>query len=109
MRSRPRPKLTIRFFADEWANYQYRATPNKQKVPKRALNEQYLNALDWHLAVDTIRSNDLKAMLAILEHDTDVENNTVEWTHPMILGVKANSADNPDWHSAMNGPDKVGY
>jgi hypothetical protein len=101
--------LPNRFFADEWANYQDPATPNKQKVPKRALNEQYLNALDWHIAVDMLRSNDLKAMLALVERDTNVETNTVEWTHPMILGAKANSTDNPDWHSTMNGPDKVGY
>jgi hypothetical protein len=61
------------------------------------------------LSIGTSQSNDLKAMLALVDQGTDVDHNTVEWTHPTILGAKANSADNPDWHSAMNGPDKVGY
>jgi hypothetical protein len=98
-RSGRRPKLSNQFFADEWANYQDPTTLHKQKVPKSALNEQYLNALDWHLAIDMIRSNDLKSMLAVVDQNADVDHGTVEWTHPMILGAKANSADNPDWHS----------
>ena len=42
------------------------------------------------------------------EHDTDLENDTVEAMHPLFLTAKANAADNPTWNEAMNGPNHDG-
>jgi hypothetical protein len=48
-------------------------------------------------------------MMRLIAAYTDVEHNTVEWMHPMILAAKANSEDTPRWEEAMNGPNKAGY
>ena len=45
----------------------------------------------------------------MMQENTDVEYNTVEWMHPMFLGAKPNSEDNPTWEEAMNGPNRQGY
>ena len=34
---------------------------------------------------------------------------TVEEMHPLALMTKADTADNPNWGQAMNGPDSAGY
>jgi Reverse transcriptase (RNA-dependent DNA polymerase) len=88
--------------------------PNAYRNPKRkiraeGLNQQFLMALQWNQLVETLQSADLRAMMNLLEQHTDLENNTVEWMHPMILAAKANAEDNPTWDQAMNGPDRSGY
>jgi len=85
-------------------NYQAGKDP-KQKVPASALNDEYLNSLNWNLAIDALRSNDLKSMMAMMNQDTDPNDNMVEWMHPIFFGSKANSEDNPTWQEAMNGPN----
>jgi len=97
-----------RVFGEEWTNYQAGKDP-KQKIHGGALNQQYLNALNWKLTTNLLQSNDLKAMMSLIDQNTDPEHNTIEWMHPMIFGSKANSEDNPTWEEAMNGPNRAGY
>jgi hypothetical protein len=47
-------------------------------------------------------------MMHLTEQHTDLEINTVEWMHSLVLSTKANSEDNPTWDQAMNGPDRHG-
>jgi hypothetical protein len=51
----------------------------------------------------------MRGMMAMMHEYTDPEYNTVEWMHPMLLGAKANSEDNPTWEEAMNRPNRKGY
>ncbi len=92
---------------DNWT-YHTAKTP-KQKIRTGVLNEQYLSALDWRLTIDLLKSADMRAMLALVDDHTDIDTRTIEWMHPMMLGAKANSEDNPNWAQAMNGPDQAGY
>ena len=101
-------KPNQKVFGQEWVNYQAGKDP-KQKLRAGALNDQYLNALNWKLAINLICSNDMRGMMAMMHENTDPEYNTVEWMHPMFLGAKANSEDNPTWEEAMNGPNRKGY
>jgi hypothetical protein len=89
-------------------------SPHAYKNPKHSVraslyNDQFLMALNWTQAVESLRSIDHSAMMNLVERHTDIENNTVEWMHPMILAAKANADDNPTWEQAMNGPDRKGY
>jgi hypothetical protein len=65
--------------------------------------------LNWKLALNAIRSNDLKGMMTEMELHTDPDDRTLDWMSPMIFGAKANSEDTPTWEQAMNGPDQDGY
>jgi hypothetical protein len=66
-------------------------------------------AINWSQTVKSLRSVDHSAMMNLIQLHNDVENNTVEWMHPMVLAAKANAEDNPTWEKAMNGPDRDGY
>jgi hypothetical protein len=79
------------------------------RAPRGALNRQFLNSLNWKLALNAIRSNDLKGMMTEMELHTDPDDRTLDWMSPMIFGAKANSEDTPTWEQAMNGPDRDGY
>jgi hypothetical protein len=91
----------------QWYNYQNGKKP-QQKMRSGALNEQYFAALDWEETPRATKSANLKATLAPKESHTDVDENTVEWMHPMMLAAKAKE-ENPTWEEAMNDPDKAGY
>jgi hypothetical protein len=87
---------------------------NAYENPKRSVrsslyNNQFLMALNWFHAVESLRSVDHSAMMNVIDKHTDVDHNTVEWMHPMILSAKANAEDNPTWDQVMNGPDREGY
>ena len=73
------------------------------------MNNQFLMALKWTEMVETLRSANLRAMMHLIEAETDLDFNTVEAWHPLALAAKANSADNLTWDEAMNGPDRAGY
>jgi hypothetical protein len=81
----------------------------KQTVRASLLNNQFLMAMNWNTVVESLCSADHYAMMANVESHTDIEANTVEWMHPMVLAAKANAEDNPTWDQAMNGPDRDGY
>jgi len=80
-----------------------------KKAPRAALNQQYLNTMNWNLALLAICSNNLKSMMAQMQQDVDPDDGTLDWMNPMIFGAKANSEDKPTWEQAMNGPDCEGY
>jgi len=44
-----------------------------------------------------------------MQQHTDLDQNTVEWLHPMMFMIQANAQDNPTWDEAMNGPNQEGY
>jgi hypothetical protein len=81
----------------------------KGKTRLSTLNDQYLQRLNWKMAIRSIRSHDMRAMATLTQQHTDPYDDTVDWMHPMILGSKANSEDTPTWEQAMNGPDADGY
>ena len=59
--------------------------------------------------VETLHSANLCTMMHLIEAEMYLDFNTVEAWHPLALAAKANSADNPTWDEAMNGPDRAGY
>ena len=44
-----------------------------------------------------------------MQQNSDLDHNTVEWFHPVMLMVQVNAQDNPRWEEAMNGPNQAGY
>lgn len=113
-RSGRRVKRPDRLIENMFAAHGFDSEPNAYRNPKRKvraahLNHQFLMALQWTQVVESLRSADLRAMLNLIDQNTDPDSNTVEWMHPMILAAKANAADNPTWDQAMNGPDQAGY
>jgi hypothetical protein len=69
----------------------------------------FLMGLNWNHVVMSLRSVDHLAMMTLVKWHTDIDENTVEWMHPMVLAAKANAEDNPTWDQAMNGPEREGY
>ena len=102
-RGHRRKRKNRRYFNDDMQ------TEMPKKAPRAALNRQYLNTMNWHLALSAIRSNNLKGMMAQMKQNVDPDDGTLDWMNPMILGAKANSEDTPTWEQAMNGPDRDGY
>ena len=80
-----------------------------RKIKHQDLNHQFLMAMKWDKLTDVLKSSDLKALLNWMNQNTDVEDNTIENYHPMILATQANSSDNPTWEEAMNGTNSEGY
>ena len=81
----------------------------KRKVRSEWLNHQFLMAIKWDQTINSIQSSDCRNMLNLMQMNTTIDNNTVEWMHPGTLAAKANAADTPAWEQAMNGPDSKGY
>ncbi len=79
------------------------------KTRLTTLNDQYLQMLNWKMAIRSICSHDMRAMATLTQQNSDPYDDTVEAMHPMILASKANSEDTPTWEQAMNGPDADGY
>ena len=64
-------------------------------------------AMQWGSTLDALRHNPvLRKMIEVNHVDGTVEN-----MHPAVLSAKAkaNSADNPTWKEAMNGPEAKAY
>jgi hypothetical protein len=95
-----------RVFGPEWAHTSERppsfGSPDRRKVRVHGLNEQYLQSMNWYLAVDALRTSNLRQLWSLT--DVDPDHHTVEWMSPMIFGAKANDADTPNWTEAMHGP-----
>ena len=73
------------------------------------MNNAFLNLLDWNDATNALCSHDWRQFKNEIDDCVDPLMGELEWMHPMALAVKANSADNPKWHEAMNGPDADGF
>jgi Reverse transcriptase (RNA-dependent DNA polymerase) len=107
--SRVRSKNPKYFNDDKWINYQT-GQFTRQKIRLGVLNDLYLHCLQWDLDTNTtIISNDYATFLGASDIHQDYDEGTVEYQHPLILQMKANSDDNPTWDEAMNGPDQAGY
>jgi hypothetical protein len=81
----------------------------RHSVRASIYNRQFLMALNCSNLVESLRSVDHAATMSLVNLHTDIEHNTIEWMHPMVLAAKANAEDNPTWEQAMNGPDRDGY
>jgi hypothetical protein len=49
-----------------------------------------------------------RALAAITSSYDPIEETVEDWS-PLALAAKANDADTPNWHEAMNGPNAEGY
>ena len=65
--------------------------------------------LKWGTLTETLKSTDLNSIMNLLAQNTDMDYNTLEEMHPMLLSANANAQDNPTWEQAMNGPFKDDY
>jgi len=90
---------------DEWVNHQDSQSA-RQKIHAGLLDKQYLANLSWKAAKAMLKSRDLRAMMALMDLNTDLHNGTVEELHPLAFMAKANAEDNPNWHQVMNGPNQ---
>ena len=63
-----------------------------------------MNELDWSSTKDSSFGTHWDRFQAFLYRNLGFIHNTLENTHPLLLAAKANSADNPKWHEALNGP-----
>jgi hypothetical protein len=78
---------------------------DKRKVREGAVNNAFLNGLEWDAALSAIthtNASDYDRFAAQVETEFDQ-------FHPLALTMKANSMDTPNWHQAMNGLDSDGY
>jgi Reverse transcriptase (RNA-dependent DNA polymerase) len=82
---------------------------SKRKVRTGALNNAFLNDLDWSSFKALTKSADLMEMVKVMQDYTDPKTGLVEEWHPMAFASLANASDNPNYHQAMNGPDSDGY
>ena len=81
----------------------------KHKVKQSDINDSFLMGIRWSRIVEQLQSNDLRAMVSILEENTDLDQEKIEWMHPLALAAQDNTEDNPTWFQAMNGPHKEEY
>ena len=105
--AQPRP-TTVRMPKYKRDQYSAGGNPN-QTIKTRDLNASYLQGLDWTLSLADLRSQGAKSMLIQTLQDYDHDNGTLELLSPMALGAKANDADTPNYHQAMNGPNAPGF
>ncbi|MHA7927753.1 MAG: reverse transcriptase domain-containing protein, partial [Marinobacter sp.] len=110
-RSRRARRPNPRFHDETWTNLAADFAPfwQTRKFRHSSLNDQFLAALNWTKAVETIRSDEFSRMWSLVEQEKDFDLDTFEWIHPLILAAKANTEDNPSWEEAMNGPLADGY
>ena len=81
----------------------------QQRVRNFALNEQYLQSLNW---IDPLSEGDgeqIRELLIRIDQNLHPYDGLYEEWEPTILSTMANAQDNPSWEEAMNGPDKKRY
>ena len=75
----------------------------RSKIRTGLLNNCFLSAFDWSL--DRSGTNTQRARYGnYIARTIDPKYGTWEAPHPMLLSSKSNSADNPKWFEAINGP-----
>ena len=99
-------QVKMRDESKQYGTYYY---SQKRTVRQADLDKEFMAALNWLKAIDSLKTPEFAKMWALCEEHKDEEFGTCEWLHPMILAAKANSEDNPTWAEAMNGPLKEGY
>ena len=75
------------------------------------LNSSFLNAISWNnFDYDTSGlPTTWNSLVASLNQNKDKSDDTFLDISPLILTVRANATDTPNWYQAMNGPDAEGY
>ena len=76
----------------------------KVRVTNSVLNQVFLNSLDW-----TNHPSEDERRFFLVNNVVDSSTGLIEDFSPLALSMKANSADTPNWHQAMNGPLSEGY
>ena len=61
------------------------------------------------LQANALCSHDWRQFKNELDDYIDHLTGELEWMQPMVLAVKANSANNPKWHALMNEPNADGF
>jgi hypothetical protein len=76
-----------------------------------ALNEQFLQAIDWprYREEGTSTSHVMQQMVHSLTAHANPVSDAVEWLHLMVLRSAVNDLDTPTWSEAMNGPNAQGF
>ena len=75
------------------------------------LNSAFINAIPWNdFSYDSTHlPTTWNSLVASLQLERDPSDDTIRDISPLILSVRANSLDTPNWFQAMNGPDADGY
>jgi hypothetical protein len=81
----------------------------KTKVRNRDIDRASLHGLVWSPYQNSSMSLSCRRALAAITSSYDPIEETVEDWSPLALAAKANDADTPNWHEAMNGPNAEGY
>ena len=109
---KPNPKYAS-FSQARWAAVSHFSHESESyaraKVKRNSLNDAFLAGLDWSTAIHELKSPTSTLLGHLMALHMDVKTGTLEAMHPMVLVTKADAADNPRWHDAMNGPDAAGF
>jgi len=106
-RRKQKPTRLIETMNPHQKSYHYLNRSRKCKLS--CIQDGFLMAMKWEYLTDFLHSNDFKLYISNMQQNTDLDQNTVEWLHPMMLMIQANAQDNPNWDEAMNGPNQEGY
>ena len=116
-RSRRKHKLNTRFqdYATLSSYLEQCPYPSAYKPDRRCnlglLNSSFLNTMTWNnFEYDSSgQPSTWNSLIASLHLNEDRSDGTFLEISPLILAVRANSLDTPNWHQAMSGPDADGY
>jgi transposase InsO family protein len=85
------------------------STKENKKVRIGDFHNSFLNSLDWETTTSKLKSTDFERFLACVEAHLDPVTEELDYWHPLLLMMKANALDNPNWHQATTGMDADGY
>ena len=75
-----------------------------RKTRISCLNNEYLHGLTWDGLLSSLHTTQGRQVFAQMARSFDPVNQTQEDWNPLALAARANDADTPNWHQAMNGP-----
>ena len=73
------------------------------------LERQSIQGLNWTESTQDLRTLFSKAVLSGILESLNTATKVCETWDPLALAAKANDEDTPNWHQAMNGPNKAGF
>jgi hypothetical protein len=97
-----------RYSSQQAQCYMALGNPN-QKVLARDLQSQMIQGLVWSPNIKDLRLLSSKRALFQMLCSYSEDDGTLEAFSPMALATLANDVNQPNWHQAMNGPDREGY